>query len=155
MLMAKQPAPPITIRLAVRSDWPAIRDLLASEGLPTDDLSPEALGQLQVAQGDTGLLGAVGMDHYGHLALLRSLIVTPAGRRQGIGRQLTQAAEIAAARTGVEEIYLLTESAESFFASLGFRPSNRAQAPEIIQRTRQFSSLCPTTAVLMVKNNAR
>jgi amino-acid N-acetyltransferase len=145
----------IDIRGATPADWPAIQTLLESERLPIDDLSAQALRHFQVAHSTPGILGAVGIELYGTVALLRSLVVAPLAQRQGIGRLLTQAAETSAARTGVQELYLLTQTAGSFFESLGFHPSERARAPEAIQRTRQFSTLCPTTSVLMVKNKVR
>lgn len=143
----------IDIRPAAASDWPGICGLLELEGLPTDDLSVQVMSNFVIAQDDIRLLGAVGVELHGDLALLRSLVVAPTGRRQGIGRRLTQAVEATAAHAGVQSIFLLTQSAVGFFETLGYRPSQRSQAPTAIQSSRQFSSLCPASAVLMVKNN--
>ena len=87
----------------------------------------------------------------GPIALLRSLVVDSEMRGQGLGAQLTKAAEALASRSGVESIYLLTIAAERFFAKRGYRKVSRTEAPVQIQRSSQFSRLCPSTAILMVK----
>lgn len=52
---------------------------------------------------------------------------------------------------GVEEVYLLTTTAEGFFARLGYERVEREGAPESIRGTKEFSSICPSSAVLMRK----
>jgi amino-acid N-acetyltransferase len=64
---------------------------------------------------------------------------------------LVTAAERLAAKNGVKSLYLLTTTADRFFAGLGFRRLQREMAPLAIKSTSQFSSLCPATAVLMSK----
>jgi amino-acid N-acetyltransferase len=51
----------------------------------------------------------------------------------------------------IREIYLLTTTAAEFFTHLGYRQVDRALAPAAIASTKEFSSLCPSTAVFMVK----
>ena len=82
---------------------------------------------------------------------MRSLVVTQKDLGRGLGRRLVDAVEILAAETGVRSIYLLTTSAEAFFEYLGFRRISREETPAAIRSTREFSSLCPATAVVMVK----
>jgi N-acetylglutamate synthase-like GNAT family acetyltransferase len=50
---------------------------------------------------------------------------------------------------GIGEAYLLTTGAGAFFAGQGFVEARREAAPELVRRTRQFSALCPSTAMLM------
>jgi amino-acid N-acetyltransferase len=52
---------------------------------------------------------------------------------------------------GVRNLYLLTTTAEGFFAGLGYRKVSRDQAPPGIAGTEQFSSLCPSSSSFMVK----
>jgi amino-acid N-acetyltransferase len=52
---------------------------------------------------------------------------------------------------GVKELYLLTTTAEKFFPKLGFDSIDRDNVPTPIQATEEFSSICPSTAVCMVK----
>jgi amino-acid N-acetyltransferase len=51
----------------------------------------------------------------------------------------------------VHAIYLLTTTAEGFFAQRGYRLSERVTAPLAIAATRQFCGLCPATARFMRK----
>lgn len=152
--MVKPLSGPMSVARATQSDWHAMRWLLEYDQLPTDDLSALDMSRFLVVRDAKGTLGAVGVELHGNAALLRSLVVAEAGRRQGVGRLLTNAAEEVVHVKGAKTIYLLTLSAVSFFESLGCLPLERTQAREAIQRSRQFSSLCLTAAVLMVKNNA-
>lgn len=68
----------------------------------------------------------------------------------GIGKKLVLAAEALSAELQCS-IHLLTTTAADFFESRGFRRISKEQAPLEIRATREFSSLCPSTAVLMVK----
>ena len=104
-----------------------------------------------VCRDDRGVIGAVGIELFGSIALLRSLVVADSFRRDGLGERLAAAAEALARRLGARSIYLLTTSAERFFAKRGYRELPRTEAPPEIRGTTQFRSLCPSTAVLMVK----
>jgi N-acetylglutamate synthase-like GNAT family acetyltransferase len=55
---------------------------------------------------------------------------------------------------GVRELYLLTTTAEGFFAGLGYRSIPREQAEAVLAGTTQFSELCPASARCMVKTIA-
>jgi N-acetylglutamate synthase-like GNAT family acetyltransferase len=57
--------------------------------------------------------------------------------------------ERAAKRSGIETIYLLTESASTFFLTRGYAVVARAEAPEEIRATEEFSTLCAKSAFLM------
>jgi amino-acid N-acetyltransferase len=109
------------------------------------------LERFLVCRDGRDVVAAVGLEVFGKVALLRSLVVDPQLRRQGLGMHLTKAAEALARRTGVETIYLLTTTAEEFFRARGYRIVARSEAPAAIPSTTQFSALCPSTAVLMVK----
>jgi amino-acid N-acetyltransferase len=58
--------------------------------------------------------------------------------------------EVACSRP-VSALYLLTTTAADFFARHGYHVTNRADAPEFLQATTEFSRLCPESAVCMVK----
>jgi amino-acid N-acetyltransferase len=136
---------------ARRSDLPGIRWLLEYEGLPASDLDESLLERFLVCRDGRDVVAAVGLEVFGQVALLRSLVVDPQLRGRGLGMHLTKAAEALARRSGVESIYLLTTTAEEFFRARGYRIVARSEAPAAIQSTTQFSALCPSTAVLMVK----
>jgi amino-acid N-acetyltransferase len=141
----------VNIELAQSSDLASVRDLLSAATLPTEDLSEESLQLFWVARDCEKVVGAVGLERHGNLALLRSLIVAPAFRSRGLGIQLAQAAEARAQELGLSHIYLLTTTAVAFFTALGFHPVVRSKVPASIQATTEFASLCPATALVMVK----
>jgi len=128
-----------------------VKALLAESQLPASDLSSGHLEHF-FGCGDARLPeGVVGLEIYGAVALLRSLAVAASRRGQGCGRALVAEAERHARSRGVRAIYLLTTTAERFFARLGYRPIDRTDAPEAIRRTQEFSSLCPSSSAFMVK----
>lgn len=139
------------IEPARRSDLAGIRWLLEHDGLPSSDLDETAFERFLVCRDEKGVVAAVGLEIVGRVALLRSLVVDREMRGQGLGGKLTAAAEALASRSGVESIYLLTASAEEFFRTRGYRIIARSEATAEVQRTTQFSELCPSTAILMVK----
>ena len=139
------------IEQAKRSDMAGIRWLLEYEQLPTGDLIEPALERFLVCRDDKGLVGAVGLEVFESVALLRSLVVDRTVRGEGLGSQLSTAAEELARRLGVESIYLLTTTADEFFRRRGYRIVARAEAPAAIQRTKEVSQLCPSSAILMVR----
>lgn len=123
--------------------------LLRAAGLPTDDLAKVNLWE---AESEASLAGVIGIERFGTCALLRSLAVAPGYRKRGFGRQLVAHLEDAARTDGVEQLVLLTETAEAFFRALGYEVTDRGQVPEDVQRSAEFASLCPVSAVCMSKS---
>jgi amino-acid N-acetyltransferase len=141
----------MVIDTAQAQDLPAICALLDSVSLPQADVTEASLQQFLVARIDNHVIGVVGLECYESVALLRSLVVAKEQSGSGIGKRLVTAAERLAAKNGVKSLYLLTTTADPFFAGLGFRRLQRELAPLAIKSTSQFSSLCPATAVFMGK----
>jgi amino-acid N-acetyltransferase len=133
------------------SNLAGIRSLLESEGLPIEDLSVESLKHFFVLLDANEIIGAVGLEQYGNVALLRSLVVAPDHRKKGLGILLAEAAEALAASLGISSVFLLTTTAKDFFAARDFRVVPREDVPDAIRRSTEFSSLCPATATVMVK----
>ena len=131
---------------SVAPDDPAMRALLASAGLLTADLAEGpaeyvALGAPPVAFG--------GIVYCGPHALLRSVVVADGARKGGKGRAVVDHLLSRARLNKMRDVWLLTETAEPFFAALGFERCARDQAPSAIQATSQFSKLCPSSSTLM------
>jgi amino-acid N-acetyltransferase len=139
------------IEAARHSDLPGIRWLLEYEHLPNEDVTEALIEHFLVCRDDKGVVGAIALQPLGECVLLRSLVVAAEYRGEGLGGRLTLAAEAHAMRRGIEKIFLLTTTAEHFFAARGYRAIPRSDAPLPIQQSSQFSLLCPSTAVLMVK----
>ena len=133
---------------AQSSDADAIARLLRANGLPADDFLPH-LEHFLIAQDSGQIIGAVGLEMYAPIGLLRSLIVERNYRNSGVGSKLLDLIEDYARRRLVRELYLLTTTAEAFFVARGFLPLGRAEAPPSIQATEEFRSLCPSSARLM------
>jgi amino-acid N-acetyltransferase len=125
--------------------------LLEDAGLPTGDLTDthcEHFFFVGTADAPTGL---VGLELFGDVGLLRSLVVAPPRRGRGDGLALVKHAEAAARRQGIAALYLLTTTAEDFFARHGYRRAERAVAPAAIRSTREFAGLCPASSAFMSK----
>lgn len=129
--------------------------LLAASNLPVADLSSSESLKLFGACMDNELVGAVGLELYPPVALLRSLAVAPEHRGSGLGKVLLGVAEKEAAALGVGSIYLLTTGASGFFSAFGYAVVERDDAPTSIRATAQFSGLCPATSLFMVKHLRR
>jgi amino-acid N-acetyltransferase len=135
--------------ISARPGLTAAKALLASAGLPTEDLSDrhfDTFFYMGPADSPTGL---VGLELLGEVALLRSLVVTSARRGMGSGSALVDHAERAARDAGVRVIYLLTTTAEGFFENRGYRRSDRNSAPPAIRATREFAGICPASSAFM------
>ncbi|HEX6320681.1 MAG TPA: arsenic resistance N-acetyltransferase ArsN2 [Burkholderiales bacterium] len=127
-----------------------IERLLGACGLPAADLVPH-LSNFLLAKAGADLAGVIGLEPAGQCGLLRSLAVAPEFRNRGIAGALHARMEKHAAEQGIRSLYLLTTTAEPFFAASGFARVGRDTVPEAIRSTREFSSLCPESAVVMVK----
>lgn len=138
------------IRSAAAADLEAIRALLERDGLPASDLKASR-PRFVVACAGADLVGAGAIEPYGEAALLRSLVVESAWRGRGLGHRLVKALEWQARAEGVHEIVLLTQTAEAFFARLDYCVIQREQAPQAVQASREFRTLCPASAVCMRK----
>ncbi len=84
-------------------------------------------------------------------ALLRSLAIDVSWQSSGLGKMLVYHAEDVARSAGVESVYLLTTTAESFFEHLRYSSVSCDCAPAKICATEQFSDLCPVDSAFMMK----
>jgi amino-acid N-acetyltransferase len=125
--------------------------LLAAADLPASDLTDSLLQDFFYAGPAAEPTGLVGLELQGEVALLRSLVVAPALRSRGAGTSLVEYAERYARLRGVRDLYLLTTTAEEFFARRGYTRVAREDAPESIRSTREFAGICPASAAFMVK----
>ena len=129
----------------------ALSILLQTCDLSTEDITAEMLEHFLTAHADKHLVGSAGLEAYGEAGLLRSLAVDEPHRGTGLGKRLVEALEEHAKEAGVRELYLLTTTAEDFFAGLGYRRITREEAPASIAGTAQFAELCPTSSSFMIK----
>lgn len=141
----------IIVRRARPEDRPRVDELLAAERLPLAGVADHFENYL-VAVTAQGLVGAVGLERYGDVALLRSAVVTPEARGRGVGALLATRVLQEAAAKGVRRVFLLTTTAAAYFEALGFRRTARDQVPAALSASEELSGACPDSAVLMVRD---
>jgi len=128
-----------------------VAPLLLAANLPTVDLTPAHLEHFFTTGPQATPTGLVGLEIYGPNALLRSLVVDPSARAQGLGSALVAHIEQYARERDVRSIYLLTTTAEAFFERQGYRSVDRELAPPAIRATPEFAGLCPASSAFMAK----
>lgn len=107
--------------------------------------------QFYLALVDSEPVGAGGLEFTDDGALVRSVVVEPDERGAGHGRALVEALldRAADAPEPATAAYLLTTTAEDFFADLGFERVDRDRVPPDVRATRYFSDRCPSSATCM------
>lgn len=133
------------------AEFGQMRQWLNQAGLALSDLDePGQRFIMQIDEGG-GTLAYAGLAGRRPDSLLRSVVVDPSRRGQGIGLPFLVNVEAYAADQGVERLWLLTDSAAPFFESAGYLRRDRADAPLVVRASSQFSGLCPASAVMMCK----
>ena len=127
----------------------AVLTLLAENDLPTEGLSDHFKTTL-VARHDGTVVGSAALELYGQSALLRSVAIHSTCRGKGLGMRMSAEAIELAKRLRLTHLYLLTETAVTFFPKFGFQQVARADVPEAVQSSLEFTQLCPDSAVAMV-----
>ena len=136
----------MTYEFAKPKDLAAVASLLELCKLPANDLEAH---DFIIAVNENRVVGCVGIELEG--PLLRSLAVDPESRGKGIANGLCSRLLQHAERQGIQQIYLLTDSADRFFEKIGFQKVARDDAPEWIRKHKQFTTLCPSSAVVMFR----
>lgn len=128
----------------------AVVTLLKSENLPVEDL-PASLDNFFIAVDHNNIVGAIGLENYNNGGLLRSLVVDVDYRNEKIAGKLVTQLEEKAKTLGINEMYLLTETAPEYFANKGYQKINRTEVPTHMQQSSEFSHVCPASAIVMKK----
>jgi len=138
------------IRNATNADLAAVESLLSASDLPLDGVR-DNFSTFVVAEDEGEVAGAIGLEEFGPVALLRSAVVSPGHRGSGIGRLLVERLLERAEKAGIEELYLLTTTAEQYFPRFGFTRTTRAAVPNALKASAEFQGACPDTAVVMTR----
>jgi amino-acid N-acetyltransferase len=139
------------VRAASAADYDQVVRLLLAADLPTAGLQ-RSLTDFLVAEEDGRIIGAVGLEIYGDVALLRSAVVDSTRRGSGVGNGLVSRLLGHAGRRGVREVYLLTTTAEGYFPRFGFTPVARDAVAPALHVSEEFRGACPDSAVAMHKS---
>lgn len=142
----------VSISATNPNDLDAVIGLLRTSGLPVEDIDVALLANFRKAVDASGIVGVAGLELLGDGdAMLRSLAVRDDCRERGIGRRLTCDLERHAGALALKRLHLLTDTAERYFAGLGYRSIARSAVPTCVAETTQFKVLCPASAVCMRK----
>lgn len=140
----------IAIDKARPEDASGVRALLDAHHLPTDDFESH-LTTAVVARQAGRIVGSAALEVYRDGALLRSVAVAPDLKGQGLGRRLTESMIALGRDLGTPALYLLTTTAQTYFPSFGFEEIDRSAVPASVQASVEFTSACPSSAVVMRK----
>ena len=141
------------IRSARTEDLTAVVALLGDAKLPTEGVA-ESFEHFVVAERDGAITGVAGLEVYGDVGLLRSVAVAATERGRGLGGALTEAILARARELALAEVYLLTETAADFFPRHGFERIDRAAAAPAVRASAEFTTLCATSSIAMVRREA-
>ena len=130
----------VIITPAMPGDVRAILGLAEAVHLPTEGIA-EAMEYFWVARAGERIVGTVGLEVYDDMALLRSLAVTPACQHTGLGRALTETVLSYLTTRQFRAVYLLTTTAEVFFARHGFCIVARDAVPAGVQQSVEFQGV--------------
>jgi amino-acid N-acetyltransferase len=136
---------------AAAQDMVAIRALLERSGLPTSDLD-SARPDFVLIRENGQVIAAGALQRFGSSALLRSLVVAPDRRERGLGQAVVSELERVARMAHINQLILLTQTAAEFFAHQDYRVIARSSAPQDMQGSDEFRSLCPSSATCMAKS---
>ena len=128
--------------------------LLLRNNLPTQDCAEQAQNFYGIFAEDE-LIAVGGLEPAADYVLLRSVVVKKQFRASGLAKSLVEYLVGLAEAEGRLGVYLLTETAGSYFQKLGFTPLPRAAVPTAITKTRQFATLCPDSARCLVMHLPR
>ena len=135
---------------ATPGDVAAVEVLLADAGLPLEGAAAAFdLGIVGRAAPGGPVVAAAAIERYGDDGLLRSVVVAPAPRGSGGGRQLVAAAETLAREAGISDLWLLTETAIDWFPRLGYEVVERRTAAAAVGGSIEFTTVCRDTGVPM------
>lgn len=135
----------------IAANDPRLSKALRDADLPTDDLSTSTGRFFSFRTLGGTLVGYGGFERDGSDVLLRSILVKPALRGRGAGRNIALLLMSRAFDEGARRAWLLTTSAAPFFEKLGFKATAREEAPDAIRETPQAVSLCPASAPLLAR----
>ncbi|NWA26444.1 GNAT family N-acetyltransferase [Pseudomonas gingeri] len=139
-----------SIEMTPLENLDSLMELLRAEGLPHVDLGEPEREFWQLQKGGC-VVGYVGVEGATADRLLRSFVVSPSHRRGGLGTEALTLLETLLVSRGVQSLHLLTTTAAPFFLRHGFESLDRAKAPNAIQQSLEFRSLCPSTASYLAK----
>lgn len=127
-----------------------LQQFLKTNKLPFKDIKLEGSFYFTYQDEDNNIIGSGGLEVYGNHALLRSLAVDENHRHQQVGLRMVNDLMEKAKHLNIENLFLLTETARTFFEKKGFREIDRTEVPEALLNSSEFTSVCPNSATCMM-----
>jgi amino-acid N-acetyltransferase len=140
------------IRPARSEDLQKVKNLLLDCGLHGEGVIDYFGDGYVVAEHGIEMIGVCGIEVYNVFGLLRSVAVSRKWQGRSLGRALVENRIAWAKAEGIRALYLLTLDADRYFERNGFRRVRREDVPVEIKGSLEFKSLCPETAIVMVKS---
>jgi amino-acid N-acetyltransferase len=141
----------LSLRSAEPADLPAVLALLGRAHLPTAGVA-DTLPHFVIAEDGGRIVGAVGLELYGASALLCSAAVEESWQGCGVGRTLIERALDLARERNIQDVFLLTTTAEHYFPRFGFTRIPRDAVNPEVQDSVEFREACPASAAAMRKS---
>ena len=138
----------MVIEYSTSGDIAHIITLLKENNLPITDIE-QGKQNFFVAKIDDLIIGSVGLEIYGSNGLFRSLAVNEKYRNNAIGKRLYNTMLDYCNEKRLNKLYLLTTTASEYFKGLGWNIADRNNVPVSVASSKEFSSLCPSTAFCM------
>ncbi len=139
-----------SITKAITQDLPEVLKLLKLVDLPFEGVK-EHFQNFFIVRNDKMTVGGIGIEIYENVGLLRSVAVHPSFQGKGIGQQMVSKIEEYSAEKELHNIYLLTDTAEKFFLKLGYQLISREETDTRVKQSIEFTTLCPSSPVMMKK----
>lgn len=140
-----------TIHRIEKVDFETVNHLLAANDLPLVDIKDQTDHFYKAIDNSGTMVGTIGLETYGKYGLLRSLVVDKAYRNYGIAKMLVDTIISLSGELDLKMLVLLTTTADKYFEKHNFIRVQRDEVPEEIKQSREFSSICPVSAVVMQK----
>ncbi|MDH5353787.1 MAG: arsenic resistance N-acetyltransferase ArsN2 [Gammaproteobacteria bacterium] len=125
-----------------------VQSLLKANGLPFEDCARHIDnfgGVFEKSQ----LIACGGLEILGREGLLRSVVVRGGFKGRGLAGLVVEYLHEKARMNRLQELFLLTESAQGYFEGLGYQSISRDDLPGEVKTTQQYLCLCPASAQAM------
>ena len=140
--------PTTTVEPAAGGDYEAICAILAASLLPSRDIGLRNQRFL-VARQNGRVVGCAGLELYGQTAQVRSIAVDWTRRTAGLGTRLHDRLLHEAVLCGVQQLFVITATAEDFFARHGYARVALEAVPPEIRASEEFRMHSPASAATM------
>lgn len=139
----------LSIGPASGGDLEAIKRMLVAALLPSRDVVGGPGQRYIVARENGRIIGCAGLGVSGHDGQVRSMAVHWTRRNAGLGTRLHERLLFEAVLAGVKTLYVVTMTADDFFARHGYRRIGAQEVPPELMASEEFAAFAPGGGVIM------